>query len=392
LVVGAGASLAATGEALITLEDINFQIDGALNPGTIGDQAYRLLNTFRFTGNTTTTISGSGSPPVFSRIEIAKTGGLLRSLRIISVYAEVSLISGLFDLDNNWLLLMNDYTTNQVSLIGESETSRIIGGIISAGSWTLPPNTPINIANLGLEITSLSPDCRSVNIYRGHTPQTGIPGVGTSISRYYDIRLAGGECGDINPFNTTVRFNYFDGEVNGLNENNLLLWKGLDRTGIYNGQNFDTGWANLNYSSRNLINNYIDQTAFIESSGSIFTHPWISRFTLSTSNPARPFTSAPQQIKTIAVPGKETITNKWKTWPNPADKILWIDITSASASQATTSIFDSKGSLIRTQTTHLTEGSNRLRMDLKNFAAGIYYITTTWDTGKEKRSTSFLKL
>ena len=38
------------------------------------------------------------------------------------------------------------------------------------------------------------------------------------------------------------------------------------------------------------------------------------------------------------------------------------------------------------------EGSNRLRMDLKNLAAGIYYVTTNWDAGKEKRSSKFVKL
>ena len=86
------------------------------------------------------------------------------------------------------------------------------------------------------------------------------------------------------------------------------------------------------------------------------------------------------------------MTNKWNTWPNPADKILWIDITSTSASHATTNIFDSKGSLMRTQADHLIEGSNRLKIDLKNLAAGIYYVTTNWDAGKEKRSSSFVKL
>ena len=231
LVVGAGASVAGTGEALITLEDINFQIDGRLNPGTFGDQTTYLLNTFRFTGNTTTNISGSGVVS-FSRIEIAKTGGLLRSLhRSMQVYSGATFISGLFDLNNNYLHLMNEpWRSDTVYLIGESETSRIIGGIVGGGTWALPVNTVVNPANLGLEITLLSPGSRHIRIYRGHTPQTGIPGVGISISRYYDIPVLGfyGSGNGNASFNSTVRFNYFDNEVNGLNENNLQLWKSLD--------------------------------------------------------------------------------------------------------------------------------------------------------------------
>ena len=396
LIVTTGASLYATNGALVTLEDINLNIAGSFNTGSYNDHSSYLSSTFRFSGNTTTNISASASiaTPHFSRIEIAKTGGIVRLLcPNIQVFDAVSLISGSLDLNNNFLILMNEgWNGNPVSVFGESETNRIFGGLIRVGSWTLLPNTPINPGNLGIEITSLSPDCRGVFIIRGHTPQAGIPGIGASISRYYDLYVSGSHyCGNINPFNATVRFKYLDAELNGLNENSLTMWKSLD-TGTIDQVRLNTDWTNLNYSSRDVTNNVIVQSAFIQSNPDIFVPGWSSRFTLSSGNSPRPITPAPQQIKTIAVPGRETITNKWKTWPNPADKILSIDITSTSASLATTSIFDSKGSLIRTQTDHLIKGSNRLKMDLKNLAAGIYYVTTNWDAGKEKRSSTFVKL
>ena len=300
-------------------------------------------------------------------LDIAKTGGakLILLSQETHVAGQVIFTSGYLDLNGQGLYL--DATGE---FVGESENSRIIIADYGNVFYDLLEYTTKPGSSIGFSFSS-NPDNVSCRVRRGHIAWTGNLGTGSGIKRWFQISQIFSS-----PPNPTIsiRMKYFESELNGLNENDLVFWS------TYDGIN----WRNDGYTTRNTTDNYLELS-------SVTDFDW-RFYTLAPAGSSRPTTSAPQQIKTIAVPGKETIINKWKTWPNPADKILWIDITSASASQATTSIFDSKGSLIRIQTNHLMEGSNKLRMDLKSLAAGIYYITTTWDAGKQKRSSSFVKL
>ena len=346
------------GQRVITLENMDL----------INESESTRVN-IRFSGNTNSTISGSSPNYVDGRnyngFEIAKTGGARLILsQHLTVWGQVIFTSGNLDLNGH---VLNLYNAGE--FVSESENSRMVapsGGYVqyyqdyhaTAPGWS----TGVSFSNL---------DSVASWVMRGHLTFTGNLGTGSSIQRYLYFGSNTIWYGQVP--SVSVRMKYFESELNGLNENDLVFWTSFDRV----------NWTNESYTTRNTIDNYVEL-----SNSTNFPYKY---YTLAPAGSPRSTTSAPPAIKTMAVPAKETITNKWKTWPNPADKILSIDITSTSASLATTSIFDSKGSLIRTQTNHLMEGGNRLKMDLKNLPAGIYYVTTNWDAGKEKRSSSFIK-
>src|SRR4030095_3149269 len=107
-----GATLKTTGSVVVTLDNLNLENDGTQNQ-VAGE------GSFLFKGNQNATISGA-SLPVFDIVEIAKTGGAELSLmRNINVISGVNFTSGLFNLNNNTILLFPNGLLN-----GESENSR----------------------------------------------------------------------------------------------------------------------------------------------------------------------------------------------------------------------------------------------------------------------------
>lgn len=392
-----GARLVATGGALVTLENMNLDNNGELNTDFYNTIYFPPSSIFRFSGNTTTDISqsitGTNTATFFDRLEIAKGGGYLQLKHwVLQVYSEVRFISGLFDLNSNALYLMSSQNSNHAGafLSGESELSRITGGLVVALSRNLPANSTTDPANLGLVISTV--DCKNINIYRGHIPRTGNIGNGTSISRYYDITHGGWtgvNCND-SDFYAPVRFKYFDGELNGFNENNLVMWESMD-SGTVSQQGLNVNWTNLGFTSRNTIGNYIQQSAYLQiHHNSNPIGDFSSRFTLSTAyNPRPGKTSQPQLTSHPAT--LPHLKNSLKTWPNPANKILWININATATSKADISIYDVQGRLIRTQHNQLTAGKNLLSMDIKSLATGTYYMSTQWHDGKERNSVMFVK-
>jgi Secretion system C-terminal sorting domain len=347
------------GQRVITLENMDL----------INESRSTEVN-IRFSGNTNSTISNAGpgcdNGGHYKGIEIAKTGGAkLILLECPYVFGQVIFTSGYLDLNSKVL-----YLNTSGEFVGESENSRAIGptgGNVEYFGFaqSARPGSSIGVSYSGI------PDTISCWVKRRYLLLTG-----PHIQRYVQIVSSSANIptNSIATERISVRMNYFESELNGLDENDLVFWSSYD----------GVNWRNDGYTTRNTTDNYLELSNIIDFSWRFYT--------LGPATSPRSITSPTQQIKAIATPGKETITNKWKTWPNPADEILSIDIISTSSSQATTSIFDSNGALIRTQINHLTEGNNRLAMDLKNLAAGIYYITTSWDAGMEKRSTSFVKL
>src|SRR5688572_16545535 len=219
-----GSSLHVGPAGILTLDNMNLDVEGALSTAAGS-------STIRLTGNTTTSISGINAPPTFDVLQIEKTGGAMVQLqRGINVRTAVNLTSGLLDLNGNILFLI----TNAV-LIGESPTSRITGtsGYVE-GSQVLNAPVSQNPGNLGAFISS-SENPGLVIIRRGHQSQTNAAGGGNSILRYYDIQPANNTA-----LNATLRFRYFDEELNGLSENSLVLWKSA-------GSN---PWTNEGFTSR----------------------------------------------------------------------------------------------------------------------------------------------
>jgi hypothetical protein len=132
------------------------------------------------------------------------------------------------------------------NISGESENNRIIGPNGGFVEITQNMNAPasVNAGNLGATISS-SANLGSVTIRRGHLPQNGT-GLATSIQRYYLITPQNN-----NGLNATLRLRYFDGELNGQNENTIVFYQSND-----NGAN----WNNLSATSRNTNADYVEKT------------------------------------------------------------------------------------------------------------------------------------
>src|SRR5690606_1121236 len=148
----------------------------------------------------------------------------------------------------------------------ENESSRITGTeggeIIFTANLVTP--SAINPGNLGALISS-SQNMGNTIIRRGHQSQTGVAGGGSSIQRYLDIIPATNTA-----LNATLSINYFDAELNLVNENDLELWRSAN----------NINWTNEGKTSANTTSNMVEKTGIDQ----------FSRWTLSTASGTLPVT------------------------------------------------------------------------------------------------------
>ena len=219
------------GNVTVTLNNTDLINNGTFTAGT---------SNMRFTGNQNSIISGS-TMPIISILEIGKTNNAKVLLsRNISVGTSINFTSGLLDLNGNNILL-----GTSANLAGESENARIVGtsGFVEI---TQNMNAPFltNAGNLGASITS-NTDLGQVTIRRGHAAHNGA-GLMNSIHRFYTISPVNND-----NLNATLRLKYFDAELNGQNENLLVMYQGSSAAGP---------WTNLSQSTRNTNANYVEKT------------------------------------------------------------------------------------------------------------------------------------
>jgi len=226
-----GANWITSGNASVVLQDMSLINSGTLTTGT---------GSFKFTGTQNSGITGVNLP-VFYILEIAKTNNAKVVLsRNINVTSSISFISGLLDVWSSKVVLSpNAY------IAGETETNRIIGGtgfVEITQNMSSPNGT--NPGNLGAFITS-NVNLGSVTIRRGHLSQSGT-GLTGSINRNYSIIPTNNT-----NLNATLRLKYFDAELNGQNENSLVIY-----------QSFGAGitWNNLSRTSNSVNANYVEKT------------------------------------------------------------------------------------------------------------------------------------
>jgi hypothetical protein len=418
-----GSSLHVGTAGVLTLDNMNLENDGGLStaPGS---------STVRLTGNTTTFIQGSNLP-LLDVLQIEKTGGAMVQLqRNINIRTAINLTSGLLDLNGNIIFL----TTNAV-LIGESPTSRITGtsGYVE-GSQVLNAPVSQNPGNLGAIISS-SENLGLVIIRRGHQSQTNAAGGGNSILRYYDIQPANNAA-----LNATLRFRYFDEELNGLSENGLVLWKST------NGNT----WTNEGFTSRDVGVNYVEKTGIasfsrwtLSSPGNPLPVEFIFFNThcengkvLLTWKTAQEFNSSHFNVErssngsnwsaigTIPAAGNSSTertytytdntplpgglyriaqhdldgnnkysiivhsscdgTENMKLWPNPARLMTWVSIVTQAASPVNIRLYDNKGAIVHTQKANLSIGNNQLPIPLHRLSNGIYEVVVEFMNGKTR--------
>ena len=424
--VQAGALIKTTGGALITLQNMDLDNDAAISQG-VGE------GKFLFTGTSNNNITGSGTV-LFDILETGKTGAAKTLLqKNIQVGSGFIFTSGLIDLNNNNILLLPSCLLN-----GESETSCITGttgGYIEI-STALNAPAAANPGNLGAIITT-SQNLGSTTIRRGHQSQTNGYGQGNTIYRYYDITPTNNSS-----LNATLRLNYFDAELNGLNENTITLWKSSN----------NTTWFDQGFDSRNTVSNYVEKTGItgfsrwtLSSQLNALPLSWgsfntqcinnsvkINWQTFQESNtrsfiiqqssnginwkdiamiPAAGNSSAILQYtytdlqSTSSInyyriigqdmDGRKTYSPGLKTncstgkeiffvYPNPAHNNLWISLQTEKSGTVTLQMFDSKGALVKQQTENIQAGNNLLAMQLNNLAAGLYSLVAKYSDGNVK--------
>jgi hypothetical protein len=328
-----GATIKTANNSFIVLDNMHLVNNGSFVQ-VAGD------GTIKFTGNADVNISG-GSVAIFDKLNIAKTTNFKVALQQnVNVVGQVNFTSGLLDLNNSVLNLGTTGTVN-----GEAETSRIFsfgnGYVQVINLLNMPVSA--NPGNLGAIITSTK-NLGSVTIRRGHLAQINVSGTTPGILRYYDILPA-----IDNGLKATLRFQYFDAELNGLNESTLELWK-QDKK----------GWTNVSFTSRSAVDNYVEKTGISA----------LSRWTLSgvINSPLK----KADPVYTNLIKENSISKNQLSVWPNPVLKLVNVGIDVINPSSINLKLYDASGSLILIRQGNLSAGKNFMHIDISKLPPGTY--------------------
>lgn len=340
-----GTTFKTTGGVVITLQDVNLVTDAPVTqlPGE---------GIFRFTGSANTTISGS-TIPLLNQVELAKTGGARLSLQqTVRVGTSVNFSGGLLDIGNAQVQL-----EPTALLLNESETSRIT----TTGSGTVRITTNLNApnganpGNIGLSITSLQ-NLGSVTIARGHSA-INLSSVGRpSVNRVFDVVPA------INTnLDATLRFTYFDAELNGRTEGQLSLWRSSD----------NANWTGTGFSGRDGAANWVQLNGLAA----------ISRWWTATD------INFPTNVFDLLPDNKPHLL-----WPNPATAQLPVNLRFSvrKRTEATVRVTDVQGRVLHLQALQLEKGINNLSFSVSGWANGVYQVVVLGQDGS-KLTSSFVK-
>ncbi|MDP4213490.1 MAG: T9SS type A sorting domain-containing protein [Bacteroidota bacterium] len=411
--ISPGSQFSMTGNLQLTLSNTDLVNNGTFSAGT---------GAVSFSGSAPSNILGSQAIQ-FYELKINKSAGVAVMLQTpVAVSRQISFSTGVLDLNGHDVDLGSTGMLN-----GEQETSRILGSnggeVIFNGTLNAPSG--VNPGNLGILISSPQ-NLGNTVIRRGHQSQTNGSGAGSSVLRYYDIAPANNS-----GLNATLRFQYFDAELNGQDENALILW---ERTAAQT-------WTGLGFDSRNTSTDYVEKTGIASLERFTLSAPgdplpviftlfnarcegnrvllvWQTAqeenshyFSVERSADAAEWTvlgkipaagnasgeknysfadDAPLQngyyrIAEHDLDGRVQFTSAltsncnpadaFRVWPNPARSTLYINISADAGTAAIIKLSDSRGARIRQQTSDLFPGNNLISMNLQGIAAGIYFVS-----------------
>ena len=231
LIIKPGTTLLVANKIVLSNTDI-------VNNGTLDASNGNIY----FTGGANTSFS-SKALPVIKTFTLNKAGkGTVTLNNDIRVTGALNFQHGIIELNKQTLSLGNTGVLNN-----EGEEARITGtggGAVTAYQNEIGTVSQLNIGNLGAVITS--PVGQStILVSRMHQPATSPGGGATGIQRTYLVQPRNNAALD-----ATLRFNYFDAELNGKNENTLGLWSSTD--GIT--------WVKSDVTTRNTDENYVEKT------------------------------------------------------------------------------------------------------------------------------------
>ncbi len=232
LYISGGATVHTAGASTLTLSNCQLTNNGTFNASN---------GTVVFRGNATnvnSSINGNGSSN-FKNVTINKSTNGVRLSQNISVSGDLTLISGGLELSAGNV----DFGTTG-SLRNETNTNRVFGsgGKLIATATLNAPNFS-NPANLGANVTSTQ-NLGVTVIKRGHSafsPQ------GAAVLRYFEISPANNIA-----LNASLKFDYLDPELNGNNENTMVLWR--------SNNNGATWTQHSGTYTRDGVNNWVQST------------------------------------------------------------------------------------------------------------------------------------
>lgn len=430
LTIAPGAQFSIAGNLQLTLQNTDLINNGNFTTGN---------SITSFTGNTSSSVSGS-QPIQFSEIEINKSNNSsVRLQRAISVTQRIHFTSGFLNLNS-----FNADLGTTGHLDGEKENTCITGSNGGEVLFNVNLNSPTsyNPANLGVYISS-GQNLGNTTIKRGHQSQVNGSGFSKSILRYYDIIPT-----NHTNLNATLRFSYMDGELNGLNENAIVLFESQNTI----------KWVNLGFTSRDVVANFVEKTGIshfgrftLSRAGSVLPARFIlfnakceGNKTIITWNTSQEQNSSHFDIERSADGSNWTVMGSlpatgtsiieksysltdnsslqngfyriaeydldgnvrysavlrssciakdelFSLWPNPTRDKIFIHIVATNESPAILKIFDSKGALIKMQRANVLRGSNQLSIEMASFANGIYLVSAVWNNGQSKTTIRVVK-
>jgi hypothetical protein len=425
LYIGPGAQVRLAGNAQITLKDADLINNGSFSAGS---------SLVHFSGSADAIVSGA-QPVQFFSIQINKEGGHSVILhRGVGVDNHVLFVQGLIDLNGQNLDLGGSGL-----LSGETETARVVGPAGGEVLFNTVLNAPSGASpgNLGFLISSTQ-NLGNVLVRRGHQLHSTLGG----ISRYYKIIPANNAS-----LNATLRFRYFDAELNSLSESNLVQWRTAD----------GVNWVEQGFSSRDAVTNYVEKTGIdafstwtlapsaiglpvifsgfkLQCRNGMISLEWktaqevnsshfeierntglgwtgigtlpaagnsstekIYSFTDNNSSAGAQYRIAQydvdRKVKYTSILRADCGVDKdaLQAWPNPFSQVFTIRIDARRKSAAQLRVADARGAVIMSRQINLERGLNQFELDLQKAAAGTYMVTVEWAGGQEVKTMRLIK-
>ncbi len=309
-------------------------------------------------GNSTIKLAGDasaansvieGDVTNFHELEIAKSQNNVKILSSsVNVHSFLKFTSRNLDLNGKTVVLgigfgggnlsnenANSYTYSAMPLSSVTKTQSIAN----------PAN--LHFGRMGMHITATG-SFGNTTLDRRHKAQT-LP-TGDGIQKYWRLSTTTNPAGQ----NATLRFLYFDSELNGLTEADLTIWRST---------NNGVTWTDMGKSSNSTTQNYVEQIALTDING------W---WTLGAPPP-------------LVGPGDERAVTQndgpyspeydlaWSIFPNPASE--WISVSVVSEAQKTMllELLNVEGKLVFSSFQQALAGENNFRVDIGDLSPGVYF-------------------
>lgn len=341
--IGPDAEMTVTSGTQVVLCQTNFHTDG----GVHAEEA-----NFKWTGtelNGTSLITG-GELVLLPNIALGPDDPLLQLNNDLEVNNNIVFAGGNLDLDNHRLTILYQ----QDGLQGEHPMSRITGGPFGVVETyaSYPTGNQVDAANLGAELTVMS-NPGFTRVERGHY-RYFLP-TGLAAARWYRF-TPGNNYG----LSASLKFNYFDEELGGLDESTMVVWRS---------DNLGASWTPVDVRARNTTENWV----LINNQNSLSMYtlapPMNSALVVAPDN--SPETTAD---KAAQLTNTDKMISGMSIFPNPVGAIAQVRIQSPHSGPAQLNWYNQSGQLIHSEQHLLQAGDNQLRVDVEDWTPGSYFL------------------